>query len=231
MGLSARGRSGQHQRGGMSIRVLLADDHRLMREALRSILENEMHLSVVGLAGDGREAVEMTAELKPDVVIMDVHMPVLNGIDATREIALASTETRIIALSMYRDALYVSEMFRAGAHGYVIKHSAIDELDTAIKTVLTGHRYISKDIADVVIDDYVRHLEVDPPGPADNLTPKERQVLQLISEGHSTRDIAAMIFVSVSTVETHRKHLMAKLDAHSVADLTKHAIRMGLTSV
>ena len=215
----------------MSIRVLLADDHRLMREALRSILENEMHMEVVALAANGREALDLTAEVKPDVVVMDVHMPVLNGIDATREIAAISPETRIIALSMYRDSLYVAEMFRAGAHGYVIKHSAIDELDSAIRTVLTGRRYISSDITDVVIDDYVRHLAEDTSSPADSLTPKERQVLQLISEGYSTKEIAGLISVSVSTVETHRKHPMAKLDAGSVADLTKHAIRMGLTSI
>lgn len=215
----------------MGIRVLLADDHRLMREALRSILENELHMDVVALAGNGREAVELTAEHTPDVVVMDVHMPVLNGIDATREIAAASAETRIIALSMYHDRMYIAEMFRAGAHGYVIKHSAIDELDTAIKTVLTGRRYISGDVTDVVIEDYVRHLEYEPPTPADDLTAKERQVLQLISEGHSTKEIAGLMFVSVSTVETHRRHLMAKLDAHSVADLTKHAIRLGLTKV
>jgi len=215
----------------MGIRVLLADDHRLMREALRSILENELHMDVVALAGNGREAVDMTAEHRPDVVVMDVHMPVLNGIDATREIAAASAETRIIALSMYHDRMYIAEMFRAGAHGYVIKHSAIDELDSAIKTVLTGRRYISGDVTDVVIEDYVRHLEYEPPTPADDLTAKERQVLQLISEGHSTKEIAGLMFVSVSTVETHRRHLMAKLDAHSVADLTKHAIRLGLTKV
>jgi DNA-binding NarL/FixJ family response regulator len=122
-------------------------------------------------------------------------------------------------------------MFRAGAHGYVIKHSAIDELEAAIKTVLTGRRYISGDITDIVIDDYVRYLEADPPTLADSLTPKERQVLQLISEGYSTKEIAEMLFVSISTAETHRKHLMSKLHAHSIADLTKHAIRMGLTSV
>jgi DNA-binding NarL/FixJ family response regulator len=202
-----------------------------MREALRSILENELHMDVVALAGNGREAVELTAEHRPDVVVMDVHMPVLNGIDATREIAAASPETRIIALSMYHDRMYIAEMFRAGAHGYVIKHSAIDELDSAIKTVLTGRRYISGDVTDVVIEDYVRHLEYEPPTPADDLTAKERQVLQLISEGHSTKEIAGLMFVSVSTVETHRRHLMAKLDAHSVADLTKHAIRLGLTKV
>ncbi|MBN1448935.1 MAG: response regulator transcription factor [Bacteroidetes bacterium] len=215
----------------MSIRVLLADDHRLMREALQSVLEKELHIKVVGLAGNGREAVDMTAELKPDVVVMDVHMPVLNGIDATREIAAASPETRIIALSMSNDSLYIAEMFRAGAHGYVIKHAAIHELENAIRTVVTGRRYVSGEVTDVVIDDYLRHLESDVHGPIDSLTPKERQVLQLISEGHSTKEIADLVCVSVSTVETHRRHLMNKLGAHSVADLTKHAIRMGLTQL
>ncbi len=215
----------------MSIRVLLADDHRLMREALRSIIENELHMEVVSLVGNGREAVQQTVDLRPDVVVLDVHMPVLNGIDAAREIATASPEARIIALSMYNDSLYIAEMFRAGAHGYVIKHSAIDELELAIKTVLTGRRYISRDVTDVVIDDYIRQLEFGGRDLAESLTPRERQVLQLISEGHSTKEIADTIDVSVSTVETHRRHLMTKLEAHSVADLTKHAIRLGLTRV
>ncbi|MCB2204623.1 response regulator transcription factor [bacterium] len=215
----------------MSIRVLLADDHRLMREALQSVLEKKPYIQVVGLAGNGREAVDMTGQLAPDVVVMDVHMPVLNGIDATREIAATSPDTHIIALSMSNDSSYIGKMFREGAHGYVIKHAALEELESAIRTVVTGRRYVSREITNVVIDDYVRHLASDTQTPGDSLTAKERQVLQLISEGYSTKEIADILSVSVGTVETHRRHLMGKLETHSVADLTKHAIRMGLTQI
>jgi two-component system NarL family response regulator len=215
----------------MSITVLLADDHHLMREALCGMLEQQFDFHVVAQAGDGRTAVTQCEELHPDIVVMDIHMPVLNGIDATRAIMASCPETKVVALSMYRDQDQVSEMFRAGAHGYVVKHAALDELHTAIRTVLLGRRYISPDVADIVIDDYVRYLEADHQRPVHSLTDKERQVLQLLSEGHSTREIAEQLFVSVSTIETHRQHIMSKLHVTSIAQLTKCAIRMGLTEV
>lgn len=215
----------------MSTRILLADDHHLMREGLRSVLEQDLRMQVVGQAGNGMEAVEMARTLHPDIVIMDVHMPLLNGIEATREIKSLDGGTRVIALSMHREQQFVSDMFRAGADGYLLKHCVVDELDAAIQTVLTGRKYLSSDLTNLVIDDYVRHLDADAINHDEGLTAKERQVLQLIAEGNATKEIASLLHVSVSTVETHRQHLLAKLRVHSVAELTKAAIRMGLTGV
>ena len=215
----------------MGIDVIVADDHHLMRQALCGMLEQQFDFEIVGQVGDGRSAVNLCEELHPDVVVMDIHMPVLNGIDATKEIRASCPDTKVVALSMYRDQGFVSEMFRVGAHGYVIKHAAVDELHTAIRSVLVGRRYISPDVAGMVIDDYVRYLEADRQRPAHTLTDKERQVLQLIAEGYPTKEIAATLFVSISTVETHRQHIMSKLSAGSVAQLTKCAIRLGLTEV
>lgn len=215
----------------MSTRILLADDHHLMREGLRSVIEQDLRMQVVGQAGNGMEAVEMAHTLHPDIVIMDVHMPLLNGIEATREIKNREGSARIIALSMHRGQQFVSDMFRAGADGYLLKHCVVDELEAAVRTVLTGRKYLSTDLTNLVIDDYVRHLDADAVNHDEGLTAKERQVLQLIAEGHSTKDISTLLHVSVSTIETHRQHLLAKLRVHSVAELTKSAIRMGLTGV
>jgi DNA-binding NarL/FixJ family response regulator len=213
----------------MSVRILLADDHDLIRQALSCTLEQEFDFDVVGEASDGHCAVQQAAELQPDVVVMDIHMPVLNGIDATRMIRARCENTKVVALSMYRDQQHVTGMFRAGAHGYVLKQSALEELHTAIRTVLTGRSYVSPDIANLLLEDYMRHLDNDTAVHEEVLTEKERQVLQLISEGHSTREIAALLFVSVSTIETHRQRIMNKLHVSSVAQLTKSAIRLGLT--
>ena len=215
----------------MSTRILLADDHHLMREGLRSVIEQDLRMQVVGQAGNGMEAVEMARTLHPDIVIMDVHMPLLNGIEATREIRNREGSPRIIALSMHREQQFVSDMFRAGADGYLLKHCVVDELDAAIQTVLTGRKYLSTDLTNLVIDDYVRHLDADAINHDEGLTAKERQVLQLIAEGNATKEIASLLHISVSTVETHRQHLLAKLRVRSVAELTKAAIRMGLTAV
>ena len=215
----------------MSTRILLADDHHLMREGLRSVLEQDLRMQVVGQAGNGMEAVEMARTLHPDIVIMDVHMPLLNGIEATREIRNREGSPRIIALSMHREQQFVSDMFRAGADGYLLKHCVVDELDAAIQTVLTGRKYLSTDLTNLVLDDYVRHLDADAINHDEGLPAKERQVLQLIAEGNATKEIASLLHVSVSTVETHRQHLLAKLRVRSVAELTKAAIRMGLTGV
>ncbi|MCZ7554929.1 MAG: response regulator transcription factor [Bacteroidia bacterium] len=215
----------------MSTRILLADDHHLMREGLRSIIEQDLKMRVAGQAADGIEAVALAETLKPDLVIMDVHMPHLNGIDATREIKARDATIRIVALSMHREQQFVSDMFRAGADAYLLKHCVLDELETAIRTVLTGRKYLSADLTNLVIDDYVRHLDADAIAHDDGLTARERQILQLIAEGQSTKDIAVLLHLSVSTVETHRQHLLTKLHAHSIAELTKAAIRMGLTGV
>ncbi len=215
----------------MSIRILLADDHTMMREGLRSIIEQEIGMTVVGQASNGREAVALTDELQPDIIIMDVHMPLMNGIDATREILSRYANIKIVALSMYRDKNFISDMFKAGAHAYVLKHCAIEELQHAISHVLNGRKYLSADLTGIFIDDYVRHLNEDRTAETDELTPKERNVLQLIAEGKSTKDIANILCVSVSTIESHRQHIMEKTGLHSVAELTRYAITIGLTEL
>ena len=162
---------------------------------------------------------------------MDISMPEMNGIEATRRIRDAVPAARIIALSMHADKRYVAEMLTAGASGYLLKHSAMDELQHAIVAVMSGKKYISPDIAGVVVDDYVRNLSSEKKIDIDILTAKEREVLQLVAEGQSTKEIAALLFVSVPTIETHRQHVMDKLELYTVAELTKYAIRRGLTSL
>jgi len=212
----------------MRTRVLLADDHTLVREGLRSIIEQELGMDVVGQALNGREVVALAEELQPDVIVMDVHMPLMNGIDATREILARFDRIRIVALSMQRDQNFVSDMFRAGALAYVLKHCALEELKRAICCVLSGKKYLSADLADLVIDGFVRNRCVEQADSAPELTPKERSVLQLIAEGKSTKEIADILHVSVSTVETHRQHIMEKLNLHSIAEITRYAVRIGL---
>jgi len=213
------------------IRILLADDHKLVREGLRSILENELHMAVIGQAESGRAIIDLARTLKPDVVIMDISMPDLNGIEATRQIVAELAGVRIIALSMHSDKRYVSEMLSAGASGYLLKHSAVDELELAIRTVLANKIYVSPDIAGIVVQDYLQHLASAGAARPSQLTSREREILQLIAEGRSTKDIAAMLHVSIPTIDTHKQHIMEKLDLHSVAELTKYAVRAGLTSL
>ena len=215
----------------MTTRVILADDHAIVREGLRSILENELRMNVVAQAENGWDAVELALKLRPDVMIMDISMPDLNGIEATRRIVAEASTVRIIALSMHADKRYVAEMLKAGASGYLLKHSALDELERAIRTVLSGKTYVSPSIAGVMVKDYVDHLKAASQGMLVQLTVKEREVLQLLAEGKSTKEIAGKLNVSVPTIETHRQHIMEKLDIHTVAELTKFAIREGLTSL
>ncbi|HYQ87421.1 MAG TPA: response regulator transcription factor [Bacteroidota bacterium] len=213
------------------VRILLADDHKLVREGLRSILENELGMAIVGQAENGRTTVEQTRLLRPDVVIMDISMPDLNGIEATRQIVSEVAGVRVIALSMHSDKRYVSEMLAAGASGYLLKHSALDELERAIRTVLDNKIYVSPDIAGVVVQDYLQHLASSDAVQPAQLTAREREILQLIAEGRSTKDIAATLHVSIPTIDTHKQHIMEKLKLYSVAELTKYAIRKGLTSL
>jgi len=212
----------------MRTSVLLADDHTLVREGLRSIIEQELGMTVVGQAADGREVIALAEKMHPDVIVMDVHMPLLNGMDATREILTRFDQIKVVALSMHREQNFVSDMFKAGAHAYVLKHCALEELERAIRCVLSGRKYLSADLADLVIDGYVRNCCDMQADSAPELTPKERSVLQLIAEGKSTKESAGLLNISVSTVETHRQHIMEKLDLHSIAELTRHAIRIGL---
>jgi DNA-binding NarL/FixJ family response regulator len=215
----------------MIIRILLADDHAIILDGLASLLERNTDFKVVGRARDGMSAVRLAAELFPDVVIMDISMPGLNGIEATRRILAANPKRRVIALSMHNDGRYISEALKSGALGYLLKESAFEELIAAVRTVMKGQCYLSASIAGVVIKDYVRHLEKTESGAFSVLTPREREVLQALSEGLSTKEIACRLSVSVKTVETYRSQIMEKLDIHSVAELTKYAIREGITSL
>ena len=223
-------RMGRPENVYMKTRILLADDHRIMRQGLKSLLEAEPDMQVVGEADNGRRAVELAAEHGPDVVVMDIGMPELNGIEATRRIVHDQPGTRVVALSMHGDRRFMSEVLKAGASGYLLKDGAFDELAGAIRTVMGSRMYLSPRVADVVVEDYVRQLPRAEPGVFAALTPREREVLQLLAEGKATKQAAAALHVSVKTVETHRRQIMTKLDIHSVAELTKYAIREGLTT-
>jgi DNA-binding NarL/FixJ family response regulator len=204
----------------LSIRILLADDHQIVRDGLRALLEKEQRLEVVGEAKEGRTAVRLAAMLKPSVVLIDVSMPDLNGIEATRQIMAALPTVKVIALSMHSDKRYVGEMLKAGAVGYLLKDLAFEEVTHAIDAVLDGQVYLSRGVVGVVVEDYVRHLTE--AGTGDTvLTPREREILQLVAEGRSTKEMAAALHVQI----------MEKLDIHSVAELTKYAVRHGLTSL
>lgn len=215
----------------MAIRILLADDHQITRSGLRALLEQQPNMAVAGEADNGRLAVRMAAELKPDVIVMDINMPELNGIEASRQIKAELPDIKIIALSMHSDKRYVAGMLKAGVSGYLLKNCAFDELVAAINSVMRNQSYLSPAIADTVMKDYASILEGADQSTASLLSSREREVLQLIAEGLSTRDIGERIHVSVKTVETHRQQIMRKLNAKSVAELTKIAVREGLTSL
>jgi len=215
----------------MTIQILLADDHKITRDGLRALLESQKNMSVIGEAENGRKAVRLAGELKPDVIVMDINMPELNGIEATRQIRSELPEAKIIALSMYSDKRYVVGMLKAGVSGYLLKNCAFDELVSAISAVVNNQNYMSPKIADTVMKDYANILESSDTSPASQLTIREREVLQLIAEGLKTKDIATRIHVSIKTVETHRQQIMRKLNTNSVAELTKIALKEGLTSL
>lgn len=216
----------------MSISVLLADDHKITRQGLRSMIEKESDLEVVGEAEDGREAVELVKETSPDVVVMDISMPDLNGIEATRLILDEASNTHVLALSMHADRRFAAGIFSAGARGYLLKDCAFDEVVEAIRTVSRGKAYLSPDISEVMLDDYVDRLGEEEDASAFSvLTDRQREVLQLLAEGRTTRQIAQDLHVSVKTIESHRQNIMEKLDIHNVAELTKYAVREGLTSL
>ncbi|HUU67953.1 MAG TPA: response regulator transcription factor [Planctomycetota bacterium] len=214
-----------------TITILLADDHKIIREGLHALLEQHSDIRVVAEAEDGRKAVELAAKVRPDVAILDIGMPDLNGIEATRRITAEVRGIKVIGLSMHSDKRFVSEMFQAGASGYLLKDCASEELARAIRAVVQGQTYISPGIAGVVIGDYVQHLAV-PGGSAGSiLSGREREVLQLLAEGKTTKQTALCLHVSIKTIETHRQNIMRKLNVYSVAELTKYAVREGLTSL
>lgn len=215
----------------MKIRIILADDHRIIRDGIRVLLAGLDGMEVIADVGDGRTAVKLAAELKPDVIVMDIGMPDLNGMEATRQIKAEVPGVQVIALSMHRDVRFVSEMLRAGASGYLLKESAFEELARAIQAVTRHETYLSPSISGVVVQDYVSRLGEARPAGSAALTPREREVLQLISEGHSSKEVAFRLHVSLKTVETHRHQIMSKLGLRSVAELTKYALREGLTAL
>jgi len=215
----------------MSIRIIIADDHQIVRNGLRSLIEKEHDIDVIAEAGNGREAVRIALEMAPEVVIMDIAMPDLNGIEATRQIIAALPGTKVIALSMHADKRYVMEMLKAGASGYILKDNAYEELASAIRTAMGNRTYLSPQVAEIVIGDYVKLVQTANGSVFSLLSAREREVLQLLAEGSSTAQIADHLCVSVKTVETYRQHIMEKLNIRTVAELTKYAIREGLTSL
>jgi DNA-binding NarL/FixJ family response regulator len=215
----------------MSIRVLLADDHRIVREGVRSLLGDEPDIEIVGEAEDGRQALELVSELSPDVVVIDITMPNLNGVDATRQIIRNTPNVKVIALSIHSSRAFVADMLKAGASGYVLKESSFDELVKAIRGVAEGEKYLSPKVAGVVVSDYVERLSKVDESPLDALTPREREVLQLIGEGKNTKEIASLLNVTNKAIEANRRKIMEKLDAHTIAELVKISILGGLASL
>jgi len=207
-----------------AIRVLLADDHAVVRQGFRLILSSQEGIEVICEAGNGREAVELAVRHRPDVAVIDVSMPELNGIEATRRILEQCPHVKILALSMHKDAVYVREILRAGARGYILKDSVDAEFVQAIRALSRGEGYLSPAISGAVLDDYRRHVS----DPVDLLTTREREVLQLIAEGKTNKEIANLLDLSVYTVDAHRGKIMEKLNMHSVTDLVRFAIRKGI---
>jgi DNA-binding NarL/FixJ family response regulator len=206
------------------IRIVLADDHSVVRQGFRRILEAQADMEIVGEASNGREAVETATKLSPDVVVMDVAMPELNGIEATRRMGEAAPRTRVLALSMHKDSVYVREILRAGARGYLLKDAVDEDLIAAVRAVARGEGYLSPGVADAVLTDYRQHVT----DPIDLLTSREREVLQLIAEGKTNKEIATTLNLSVYTVDAHRGRIMEKLNLHSTGELVRFAIRKGL---
>ena len=215
----------------MAIKILIADDHQILRQGLRTLLEKEPDLEVVAEADNGRSTVRLARESHPEVIIMDVAMPDMNGIEATRQIISEMPKVKVIALSMYADRRFVANMLKAGASGYLLKDCASEELVRAIRVVLTHKTFLSPGVADIVVKDYVQAPLGREASVFSILSNREREVLQLMAEGRSTNQIAECLHVSVKTVETHRQQMMQKLKMHSVAELTKYAIREGLTTL
>jgi two-component system, NarL family, response regulator NreC len=208
------------------IRVLLADDHTILRKGVRMLIEAQADMEVVGEAKTGREAVRQASHLKPDIVVMDVSMPELNGIEGPRQICGELPHTRVVALSMHKDSVYVREILRAGARGYLLKDSEDDDLVKAIRSVHRGEAFLSPAISDAVLTDYRKHVT----NPVDLLTSREREVLTMVADGKTNKEIAATLNLSVYTVESHRGSVMEKLNLHNTGDIVRFALRNGLIS-
>jgi len=213
------------------IRILLADDHNVMRGGLRLLLERQQGFRVVGEASDGRQAVEQAEETKPDIIVLDIAMPNLSGIEAAQRISALLPQTRIIILSMHADESYVLRALKAGAKGYLLKDSAENDLIEAIRAVDEGKAFFSPEISNIMVEDYVREMKRR--GAEDSyelLTPREREILQMLAEGKSNKHIATVLDLSLYTVETHRRNLQDKLNLHSFAELILYAVRKGIIS-
>ena len=213
------------------IRILLADDHTIVRDGLRSLLERQPDMEVVAEAGDGRECVQLSGQHLPDVVLMDVAMPEMNGIEAARRIISNNPKTHVVMLSMHRDESYVLRSLKAGAKGYLLKDSPRDEVLAAIRAAAAGRPWLSAKVASLLREDYVRQLESR--GLDDTyelLTDREREILQLLAEGKANKEVASVLFISPTTVETHRGHILQKLGLHSTADLILYAVRKRIIS-
>jgi len=213
------------------MRILLGDDHTLVRQGLRKILEEQPDWEVVGEASDGREAVRETAALQPEVAVLDIGMPLLNGIEATRQIVRRFPAINVLILSMHSEEAYITQAMQAGARGYLLKDSADTELIRAVGAVAAGKSFCSPVVAKVMLDDYVRHLA--DKGMTDryeSLSEREREIFQLIAEAHSNKAIADLLSISPATVETHRAHILQKLDVHNTAELVLYAVRKGIIS-
>jgi DNA-binding NarL/FixJ family response regulator len=206
------------------IHILLADDHAVVRQGFKMILAAQPDMEIVGEAGNGREALDLAGQLQPDVIVMDVAMPELNGIEATRRVAGLSPRSRVLALSMHKDSVYVREILRAGARGYLLKDSIASDLLAAVRAVARGEGYLSPGVSDAVLNDYRRHVT----DPIDLLSSREREVLQMIAEGKTNKEIATVLNLSVYTVDAHRGRIMEKLNLHSVTELVRFAVRCGL---
>jgi two-component system, NarL family, response regulator NreC len=213
------------------VRIVLGDDHTLVRHGLRKILEEQKDWTVVAEASDGREAVRQALSLQPDVVVLDIGMPLLNGIEATRQIARRFTSINILILSMHAEEAYITQAMKAGARGYLLKDSADTDLIRAVVAVAAGKSFFSPAVAKVMLDDYVRHLaEKGIVDRFESLSEREREIFQLIAEAHSNKEIADLLSVSTATVETHRAHILQKLDVHNTAELVLYAVRRGVIS-
>jgi two-component system response regulator NreC len=213
------------------LRILLGDDHTLLRQGLKKILEERPDWEVVAEAGDGREAVRQMVAGAADVAILDIGMPLMNGIEATRQIVRRRPDCRILILSMYASEAYIIQALKAGAIGYLLKDSADTELIRAVAAVAAGKSFFSPAVAKVMLDDYVRHLaEKGITDRYDSLSDREREIFQLVAEGHSNKEIAELLSVSPATVETHRGHVLQKLDVHNTAELVLYAVRRGVIS-
>ncbi len=209
--------------------VLLADDHRLVRSGIRSLLESIEGVTIAGETGDGREALELIAKLRPDIAILDVTMPGLNGLEVAARVGGVSPGTRVVILTMHAGETYVAQALRAGAAGFLLKDSAVSELEAALEAVSAGGNYLSPAVSRKVVSSFLRG-EGPPADPLQGLTARQREVLQMIAEGRSTKEIAADLGLSVKTVETHRAQIMERLEIHDVAGLVRFAIRAGLVS-